>query len=110
VPTTDDTVQPVRCTCGQLTYPGICPVHNARSTISYNGATIVLSESPLPVVRCAHCQETLEVQRVHSISGGISYQAQPHRCPSVTTRVINADALTDDELLDAVKARGLVAG
>jgi hypothetical protein len=79
-------VMPQGCTCGQLTYPGICPVHNDRSTISYNGATFVLSEPPLPAVRCARCQMALEVRHVYGIPGGISYQAQPHRCPKKATR------------------------
>jgi hypothetical protein len=31
----------------------------------------------------------------------------PHHCPTQDVRVVDADDLTDDELLAAVKARGL---
>jgi hypothetical protein len=72
---------PLTCTCGRLTNPLSCPVHNGSGSVSYPGATLVISELPTPVVRCARCQTALEVQNVYGMPGSISYQVQPHRCP-----------------------------
>jgi hypothetical protein len=69
------------------------------------------TRDPLPHVRCDLCGQKLTARwDTGRTVDDVTLAVSPHRCPSVTTRVINADALTDEELLDAVKARGLVVG
>jgi hypothetical protein len=74
-----------------------------------NAEVVPALHDTVPPVRCSLCGQTLTARwEAGRTVDDVALAVSPHRCLSVTTRVISADALTDEELLDAVKARGLV--
>jgi hypothetical protein len=65
----------------------------------------------LPRVACALCGQRLQAQWQTGATVDDRYIAvEVHHCSTEDVRVVNAEDLSDDELLAAVKARGLVVG
>jgi transcription elongation factor Elf1 len=65
----------------------------------------------LPRVACALCGQELQARWNTGATREDRYIAvEVHHCTTQDVRVVDAEDLSDDELLAAVKARGLVVG
>jgi hypothetical protein len=98
------------CRCGEQGGTAQCPVHGQGDLpLTHSAATH--RHQPLPVVRCSLCGQPLEARWDTGSSLDDRYIAVGvHRCPTQDVRVVDASALSDDELLAAVKVRGLTVG
>jgi hypothetical protein len=97
------------CRCGEHGGTAACPVHGQGNPTR----TVALSHQPLPPLRCALCGQELSARwnRGATLEPDDKYLAvMPHRCSTDDVRVVDASDLSDDELLAAVRARGLAAG
>lgn len=103
------------CRCSEAGGTAACPVHGgglrSGSTSGTNANTMTVAWNPaalLVPLRCSVCGQELQARWQNGATVEDRYIAvEPHRCPTQDVRVVNAEDLSDDELLAAVKARGL---
>jgi uncharacterized Zn finger protein len=92
------------CRCGEQGGTAACPVHGQGNATR----TVGLSRQQVPTIRCSQCGQELSARWDTDRTIAERYIAvNPHHCPTQDVRVVDASQLSDDELLAAVKARGL---
>jgi hypothetical protein len=75
--------------------------------------TVSLSQQKVPPLRCSLCGQALEARWNRGATlepDDIHIAVDVHRCPTDDVRIIDASALTDDQVIAEAIGRGLMAG